>query len=372
MMASLLFWLSSLLLPCLYLIPRGIEASSTTDASSMSSSSSSSLQFLEDLRQLDSYGESVALRHATAAADRHGRTVVVLYHPNDDCWYICTPMMIITGSISSSSSSSMTKTKKNKKPANGDDVVSSSSPAAPFLLQTIQRGDTAAGPRNGSTAAGYSSCSLLVATGIAGDAKYFVSELQTYVARIRHEFGTTLVPHWEQRLVPFLLRRCFNYDESQAFNLPVLDEYNEQQQGQQQQQKKKFPYSRPLGLRAVLFRYTDAKNDNNSNNNDTNAAGWSAWSMDPSGTLLSITKKKKEKDDGCCSCFVMGRDAKSTQERLKSRYRHPAGDEEKLTLSSAAFIETTLRTAFDDGRPLQLEILRPDGSLERRTIAASD
>jgi hypothetical protein len=368
MMAPLLLWLSSLLLPCLYLIPRGIEASSTTDASSMSlsSSSSSSLLFLEDLRQLDSYGESVALRHATAAADRHGRTVVVLYHPNDDCWYICTPMMIITSSSISSSSSSMTKTKKNK-PANDDDV-SSSSPAAPFsLLQTIQRG-AAPGPRNGSTAT--SSCSLLVATGIAGDAKYFVAELQTYVAHIRHEFGN-LVPHWEQRLVPYLLRRCFNYDESQAFNLPVLDEYNEQQQ-----QKKKFPYSRPLGLRAVLFRYTDAKK--NSNDDDKNAAGWSAWSMDPSGTLLSINKKKKKEkeDDGCCSCFVMGRDAKNTQERLQksSRRHHPAGDEEKSSSSassSAAFIEATLRSAFDDGRPLQLEILRPDGSLERRTIAAS-
>jgi hypothetical protein len=362
-MAPLLLWLS-LLLPCLYLIPRGIEASSTTDKSSMSSSSSSSLLFLEDLRQLDSYGESVALRHATAAADRHGRTVVVLYHPNDDCWYICTPIVITTSSSSSSSSSSMTKTKKNKKPTNDDDVVSSSSPAAPFsLLQTIQRG-AAPGPRNGcSTAAAATSCSLLVATGIAGDAKYFVSELQTYVAHIRHEFGN-LVPHWEQRLVPYLLRRCFNYDESLAFNLPVLDEYNEPQQ----QQKKKFPYSRPLGLRAVLFRYTeDAKN----NYDNKNAAGWSAWSMDPSGTLLSITKKKKEKDDGCCCFFVMGRDAKSTQERLKSRYRHPAGDKEKLFSSSAAFIERTLRTAFDDGRPLQLEILRPDGSLERRTIAAS-
>jgi hypothetical protein len=106
--------------------------------------------------------------------------------------------MIIT-SGSSSSSSSMTKT-KNKKPANDNDVASSS-PAAPFLLQTIQRGDVP-GPRNGcsTAAAATSSCSLLVATGIAGDAKYFVAELQTYVARIRHEFGTTLVPVGDDRL----------------------------------------------------------------------------------------------------------------------------------------------------------------------------
>lgn len=122
----------------------------------------STITSMEDLRQLDTYGESVAIRHATAAADR-GSPVAVL--TTDECIYIC--------SVKES------------------------------LLKTID-------PK----------CRL-IATGIQGDASLLCRELQSHSSTIRHRFGT--VHKWEQRSIPYLFRRCFHYDEAKAWNPPVID-----------------------------------------------------------------------------------------------------------------------------------------------------
>jgi 20S proteasome alpha/beta subunit len=320
-----------------------VQGSSTTDTAGSATVRSSSLDqsFLDnvDLRQLDRYGESVALRHATAAADRHGRTVVVLYHLDDDCWYVCTPIL-------------MPQKRMKMMQQQRDDSL-----PPPPLLQTILR-RTEKGHNFDAAAA---SLLYLVATGVAGDAQYLVSELQRYGVMIKHRFGHSMSQnYWEQRIIPYLLRRCFNYDERQAWNMPVVDEYLEDED-------KKFPYSRPLGLRAVLCRY-----------DETNRR-WHVSSLDPSGTLSPIGESYKNDND--YGCFVMGKEAQTIQERLQMLHRQTKEEGEKdyrdephdpsSSSSAATAIEALLRTAFDEGRPLQLEILRPDGSLERRTIAAN-
>jgi hypothetical protein len=296
-------WPLALLVPCVITIPHVLVAGSPDVSSSSSSSLSGQTWEMDDLRQLDNYGESIAIRHATVAADR-GRTVAVLSVSNNNnnnnnndpldtsrsCLYICTPL------------------------ATGGMEDDSSSP----LLQRIALDETC----------------YLVASGVTGDAKYFVSELQTYATRIRHEYG--VLAHWEQRIIPYIMRRCFHhsyYDESKAWNPPVIDDY------EQQEPQNKLPYSRPLGIRAVICSYE--------NNNS-----WRALSMDPSGTLLPITDHNK---DICC--FVMGKDAKHIRERLLA-LKNKAADQSTETLLQLAF----------EGRPLRLEILRSDGSLERRTI----
>jgi hypothetical protein len=308
-----------------------------------------------DLRQLDRYGESVALRHATAAADRHGRTVVVLYHMVDDSWYICTPIIIMPQPLLSQRRKRMIM----QRPQREED----DSPPLPPLLQTILRRENN-GHYNNNNAAAAPAASLLylVATGVAGDAQYLVSELQRYGVMIKHRFGTTMQNNnWEQRIIPYLLRRCFNYDERNAWNLPVIDEYY---YDDEDNNSKKFPYSRPLGLRAVLCRY-----------DETNRR-WHLSSMDPSGTL-SVIEYNKNHD---CTCFVMGQDSKTIQEQLQSlhskakqgeKYNRDEQHDPSSSSAAAAAIETLLRTALE-GRSLQLEILRPDGSLEQRTIAAAD
>ena len=152
---------SSVTLLLLFLLFNIVEAtSSCSTTGSIGNGPTSSTNIINDIRALDEYGNAQQLHHATQAANRHGRPMVILTNM---------PSSSFTSSSSSSSSStcsavwilSPVSSKQRHHPHHRQDDTNFETPAS-SLLHPI------------------SPSSYLIATGIGGDIYHLRQQLRLY------------------------------------------------------------------------------------------------------------------------------------------------------------------------------------------------
>lgn len=333
-----------------------VHASSTTSSS------------YESVRSLNSYGNAVQLQNAAAAADQQGRLIVALqlFHNNyaqrplpspsssseaisddngDDCDAGQQPLLRSQQPSSIWIASPVTPRPAHHRPHAADDSSSSR------LLQAVTTTSAV--------------CCYLVCTGVQADAAWLLQQLRTYGRNVAERYGgggdSNDSSRNSQQLASLstvasaLKRRFWGYDNKQCW-LPngyaamLMDDGEE-----------KMPsWGRPLGIRSILIRSTE---------NASSLHGDKSLVLEliePSGIVTNIVDTLE------FPCVCMGKCSDRMQKELvkvqeELLFLNEPNDEAVETLLLSAFA-AALGTEEADSLQLQLEILSPCGTIERRIV----